>query len=88
MYSLGVELLDIINIGFGNLVFSPRIVSILAPDSAPIKRLIRMAKERNCLIDASCGRKTQSILIMDSGHVILSALGSETISNKFEKQED
>lgn len=78
----------LINVGFGNLVSSSRIVSILTPDSAPIKRLVRMAKERDCLIDASCGRKTQSILVMDSGHVVLSALAAETISNKFAKQED
>ena len=78
----------LLNIGFGNLVSSARIISILTPDSAPMKRLIRLAKEKNCLIDASCGRKTQSIIVMDSGHVILSALSSETISNKFAKQED
>ncbi len=78
----------LLNIGFGNLVSSSRIISILTPDSAPMKRLVRLAKEKNSLIDASCGRKTQSIIIMDSGHVILSALSSETISNKFAKQED
>ena len=78
----------LINVGFGNLVSSSRVVSILTPDSAPMKRLVRMAKERDCLIDASCGRKTQSILVMDSGHVVLSALAPETISNKFAKQED
>lgn len=78
----------LINIGFGNLVSSSRIVSILTPDSSPMKRLVRLAKERDCLIDASCGRKTQSIIVMDSGHVILSALTSETLSNKFAKKED
>ncbi len=78
----------LLNIGFGNLVSSSRIISILTPDSAPMKRLVRLAKEKNCLIDASCGRKTQSIIIMDSGHVVLSALSSETLLNKFTKQED
>jgi regulator of extracellular matrix RemA (YlzA/DUF370 family) len=80
--------LILLNIGFGNLVSSSRIISILTPDSAPMKRLVRLAKEKNCLIDASCGRKTQSIIIMDSGHVVLSALSSETLLNKFTKQED
>lgn len=78
----------LLNIGFGNLISSSRIISILTPDSAPMKRLVRLGKEKNCLIDASCGRKTQSIIIMDSGHVVLSALSSETLLNKFTKQED
>ena len=78
----------LVNIGFGNLISSSRIISILTPDSAPIKRLIHLAKDKGTLIDASCGRKTQSIIVMDSGHVILSALGSETLSNRFTKKED
>ncbi len=77
-----------LNVGFGNLVSSSRIISILTPDSSPMKRLIRLGKEKNCLIDASCGRKTQSILVMDTGHIVLSALSSETLQNKLTKSEE
>ncbi len=78
----------LLNIGFGNLVSSSRVISILNFDSAPIKRLAHLAKEKNLLIDASCGRKTQSVLVMDSGHVVLSALSSEALFNKISKKED
>lgn len=77
-----------LNVGFGNLVSTARIISILTPDSSPMKRLVRLGKEKNCLIDASCGRKTQSIIVMDTGHVVLSALSPETLFNKFVKNED
>lgn len=73
---------SLISIGFGNLVSSQRIISIVAPDSAPVKRLIQDAREHRTLIDASCGRKTRAVLIMDSGHVVLSALLSETIARR------
>ena len=72
----------LISIGFGNLVSSDRIVSIITPDSAPVKRLIQDAREHHMLVDASCGRKTRAVLIMNSGHVILSALQSETIARR------
>jgi extracellular matrix regulatory protein A len=84
----GVLKLTLISIGFGNLISAERLVTILNPDSSPIKRLIHLAKEKDTLIDASCGRKTQSVLIMDSGNVILSALSCETITNKLFKNED
>ena len=73
---------SLLSIGFGNLVSSQRIISIVAPDSAPVKRLIQDAREHRMLVDASCGRKTRAVLIMDSGHVILSALLSETIARR------
>ena len=73
---------SLISIGFGNMVSSKRIISIVAPDSAPVKRLIQDAREHHLLIDASCGRKTRAVLIMDSGHVVLSALLSETIARR------
>lgn len=73
----------LISIGFGNLISANRIVSIVSPDSAPIKRLIQDAREHHLLIDASCGRKTRAVLVMDSGHVVLSALLSETIARRF-----
>ena len=69
-----------INIGFGNMVASDRIVALANPDSAPIKRVIQEAKDRGMLIDASYGRKTKSVLLMDTDHVILSAVSPETIT--------
>lgn len=73
-----------INIGFGNMVASNRIVSIVTPDSAPVKRLIQDAKDIGRVIDVSCGRRTRSVIITDSEHVILSAIQSETIANRLD----
>ena len=71
-----------INIGFGNMVSAGRIVAIASPDSAPIKRLVSDAKDENRVIDVSCGRRTRSLIITDSEHVILSAIQAETITNR------
>ena len=76
--------MKLINIGFGNLVSQERVVAIVSPDSAPIKRMVQESRERGMLIDATYGRKTASILEMDSDHVILSALAPE----KFGMNED
>ena len=76
--------MTLINIGFGNLVSQERVVAIVSPDSAPIKRMVQESRERGMLIDATYGRKTASILVMDSDHVILSALAPE----KFGMNED
>lgn len=73
----------LINIGFGNAVLSNRVVAIVTPDSSPMKRLKDEAKERGKLIDATQGRKTRSIIITDSDHVILSAIQAETITQRF-----
>lgn len=72
----------LLNIGFGNLVSFDRLISVVSPDSAPVKRLVQEARDRGTLIDASCGRKTKSVLIMDSDHVILSAISTETIASR------
>lgn len=72
----------LLNIGFGNLVSFERLISVVSPDSAPVKRLVQEARDRGTLIDASCGRKTKSVLIMDSDHVILSAISIETIASR------
>ena len=77
-----------INIGFGNMVASDRIVTIVSPDSAPIKRLIQDAKDEGRVIDVSCGRRTRSVIITDSEHVILSAIQTETISNRLDNSDD
>ena len=76
--------MKLINIGFGNLVSQERVVAIVSPDSAPIKRMVQESRERGMLIDATYGRKTASILVMDSDHVILSAIAPE----KFGMNED
>ena len=74
----------LLHIGFGNMVVSERIVGIISPASAPIKRLKEEARESGRLVDATQGRKTRAILVMDSGHVILSALHPETLAHRFE----
>lgn len=74
--------MKLINIGFGNMVSSSRLLALVSPDSAPIKRLIQEAKERGMLIDASYGRRTRAVIIMDTDHVILSAIQPETIANR------
>lgn len=71
-----------INIGFGNMVSAGRIVAIACPDSAPVKRLVQDAKDEGRVIDVSCGRRTRAVIITDSDHVILSAIQSETITNR------
>lgn len=77
-----------INIGFSNMVAANRIVAIANPDSAPIKRLVQDAKDDNRIIDVSCGRRTRSVVITDSEHVILSAIQPETISNRLSDSND
>ena len=72
----------LINIGFGNMVSAERLVAVVSPDSAPIKRIIKEAREQGRLIDASYGRRTRAVLLMDSDHVILSALQPETVANR------
>ena len=69
----------LVNIGFGNMVAAQRLLAVVSPDSAPIKRLAQEARERGLLIDASFGRRTRAVLVMDSSHVVLSALTPETI---------
>lgn len=71
-----------INIGFGNMVAAERIVTIVSPDSAPVKRLVQDAKDAGRVIDVSCGRRTRAVIITDSEHVILSALQAETVANR------
>ena len=72
----------LINIGFGNMVAAGRLVAIVSPESAPIKRIIQDAKDRGTLIDATYGRRTRAVLITDSDHVVLSAVQPETVANR------
>ena len=75
--------MKLINIGFGSMVAAGRMLAIVAPDSAPIKRVVQEARDRGMLIDASYGRKTKAVILMDTDHVILSALTPETISARW-----
>ena len=79
--------MKLINIGFGSMVAAGRVLSMMAPDSAPIKRVVQEAKERGMLIDASYGRKTKAVLLMDTDHVILSALTPEVLSSRWTGKE-
>ena len=86
--SLGdITKMKLINIGFGNMVFANRMVAIVSPESAPLKRLIQDARDRGMLIDATYGRRTRAVLITDSDHVILSAIQPETIANRLTSKE-
>ncbi len=74
--------MKLINIGFGNMVSASRLVAIVSPESAPIKRIIQDVRERGQLIDATYGRRTRAVIVMDSGHVILSAIQPETVAGR------
>ena len=77
--------MQLVNIGFGNVVSANKIVSIVSPEAAPIKRIVQEAKDARTAIDATCGRRTRAVLIMDSGHVILSSVQPETIAARLDK---
>ena len=80
--------MKLINIGFGSMVAANRVLSILEPDSAPIKRIIQEAKDRGMLIDASYGRATKTVILMDTDHVILSALTPEVIGERWQQKKE
>ena len=78
--------MQLVNIGFGNIVSASRIVAIISPESAPIKRMVQEAKEEGKAVDATYGRRTRAVLIMDSGHIILSAVQPETVAGRLDKE--
>ncbi|MBO8155296.1 hypothetical protein EDD68_101182 [Melghiribacillus thermohalophilus] len=80
--------LKLINIGFGNVVSANRVISIVSPESAPIKRIISVARENNKLVDATYGRRTRAVIITDSDHVILSAVQPETVGQRVISNDD
>ena len=80
--------IELLNIGLGNMVSVSRIIAIVSPESAPIKRIIQDVRERGDLIDATCGRRTRSVVIMDSGHVVLSPLQPETLNARLEQRNE
>ena len=80
--------MELVNIGFGNLISAQRLISIVSPDSAPVKRLIQESRDSGMLIDATYGRKTAAVLIMDSDHVVLSALSTEKLAPRLRMKVD
>ena len=80
--------MQLINIGFGNIVSANRIIAIVSPDSAPIKRMVQEAKDNGNAVDATYGRRTRAVIIMDSGHVILSAVQPETVAGRLDKDDE
>ena len=80
--------MQLINIGFGNIVSASRVVAIVSPESAPIKRIISDARDRAQLVDATYGRRTRAVIVTDSGHVVLSAIQPETVAQRFVSQKD
>lgn len=80
--------MKLIHIGFGNIVISDRVVAIISPESAPVKRIIREAEESGKLVNATYGRKTRAVIVTDSDHIILSSLQPETISNRLSQEDD
>ena len=80
--------MKLINIGCGNVISAGRLIAIVSPDSAPIKRMVQEARERGVLIDASYGRRTRAVLVMDNDHVVLSALQPETVANRLSGEKD
>lgn len=79
--------MKLINVGFGNMVNAERVISIVSPDSAPIKRIIREAEDKGNLINATYGRRTRAVIVMDSDHIILSALQTETVASRIDGRE-
>ncbi len=78
--------IKLVNIGFGNIVAANRIISIISPESAPIKRIIPEARDKGMLVDATYGRRTRAVVVVDSGHIILSAVQPETVANRLVAQ--
>jgi len=79
--------MQLINIGFGNIASAERIIAIVSPESAPIKRMVQEAKDNGTAIDATYGRRTRAVIIMDSGHIILSSVQPDTVAGRLEKEE-
>ena len=81
------DFMQLVNIGFGNIVSAERIVAIVSPESAPIKRMVQEAKDNKIAVDATCGRRTRAVIITDSGHIILSAVQPETVAGRLDKED-
>ena len=79
--------IQLLNIGFGNMVSANRVIAIISPESAPIKRMVQDARDKSLLIDATYGRKTRAVLVMDSGQIVLSAIQPETVAHRIVQHE-
>lgn len=79
--------MELVDVGFGSMISPQRLVALIGPDSAPVKRMVQEAREAGSLIDATYGRRTRSVLVMDSGHIILSALESETVTERMNERD-
>ena len=79
--------MKLLNVGFGNMVAEGRIVAVIAPDSAPVKRMVQEARDDGHLVDATAGRRTRAVLMMDTGHVVLSAVQPETIAGRMQSEQ-
>lgn len=88
MFVMDTQQVQLINIGFGNIVSANRVVAIVSPESAPIKRIITDARDRGQLVDATYGRRTRAVIITDSSHIILSAIQPETVAHRFVTNKD
>ena len=80
--------MKLVNIGFGNLVNAQRVLAVIAPDSAPVKRMIQDARDKGVLIDATFGRKTKTVLVMDSGHIVLSGILLESVGTRLASEDE
>ena len=80
--------MKLVNIGFGNMINADRVIAVVSPESAPIKRIVREAEDRSLLVNATYGRRTRAVVVMDSEHVILSAIQPDTISGRLSSEED
>ena len=80
--------MKLINIGFGNMVSANRIVAIVSPESAPIKRVVREAEDKGILVNATYGRRSRAVIVMDSGHIVLSSVQPETVANRISEKDD
>ena len=83
----GGDTMKFINIGFGNIISADRLIAIVGPESAPIKRIIQDARDNGKLVDATYGRRTRAVIVMDSGHVVLSAVQPETVAGRLDKDD-
>lgn len=80
--------MKLVNIGFGNLINPDRVLSVISPESAPVKRIIQESREKGILVDATFGRKTKAVLVMDSGHIVLTALTPDTVGARMTAEEN
>ena len=79
--------MQLINIGYGNMLSASKVVAIVSPEAAPVKRMVQNARERHMLVDASCGRKTKAVIVTDSGHIVLAAVSPEALSHRISGNE-